>query len=174
MGSSSADEEERFVQMVRDFIESEPTPVIPLNNSSIPLHQNPSFLSLQVWLPFCQFNFFPIFIDESLNFVGIFHGSDFYFVIILILCYVYQKMLEEVSADETEVLEKILLYLKDMGKTKNIKEFIVLKLKMEGYEASLCKNSWISDFDRPSGLCFTLFCSFFLIHDLGFNVILSI
>lgn len=63
-----------------------------------------------------------------------------------------QKILEEISDVETEVLEKILLYLGDNGNDKNVKELVVGRLKMDNYEASICKTSWISTFGRPSGV----------------------
>ncbi|KAK1391924.1 Aldehyde dehydrogenase family [Heracleum sosnowskyi] len=55
-----------------------------------------------------------------------------------------QKVLEEKSDCETKILEKVLLYMNEKGHHENIKEFVVLRLKMDNYEASLCKTSWIS------------------------------
>lgn len=64
-------------------------------------------------------------------------------------------MIEEVSADEAEVVEKILCFLEQVrGNDEKIKEFIVLKLKVDGYNASLCKTSWNANLDHPSGLFF--------------------
>ncbi|XP_059630553.1 uncharacterized protein LOC132273590 isoform X2 [Cornus florida] len=112
MGSS---EEEKLIQMVRDFIELDPSsPISPTSFKPIQFHHQPTHLiSLQ-------------------------------------------DILGRVTDGEIEILEKILLYLKDMEHTEqtnnnNIKEWIVLKLKMDSYEASLCKTTWVTTFGRPSG-----------------------
>lgn len=55
-----------------------------------------------------------------------------------------QKVLEERSDCETKILEKVLLYMNEKGHTENIKAFVVMRLKMDDYEASVCKTSWIS------------------------------
>ncbi|KAM7507856.1 hypothetical protein LguiA_018309 [Lonicera macranthoides] len=112
---SSSTEEEELMQMVIDFIESEP-PISHTYSKPINLSRNPIFLSLQ-------------------------------------------ETLERGSVIESEVLERILMYLKDMegfddqilnnNDNNNIKEWIVLRLKMDDYEASLCKSSWVSTFGRP-------------------------
>ncbi|XP_023877070.1 uncharacterized protein LOC111989510 [Quercus suber] len=49
---------------------------------------------------------------------------------------------------EVEVLEKILMYMRDISgdHTNHMKKWLVTKLKMDGYEASLCKTSWLSAF----------------------------
>ncbi|KAA8546527.1 hypothetical protein F0562_002734 [Nyssa sinensis] len=113
MGSS---EEEKLIQMVRDFIESEPSPPISPTSKPIQVHHKSTYLiSLQ-------------------------------------------EILERVTYAETQILQKILLYLKRVeatGETKNLKKWIVLRLKTDGYEASLCKTSWVTAFGRPSVFQFT-------------------
>ncbi|KAK2985448.1 hypothetical protein RJ640_006744 [Escallonia rubra] len=109
MGSS---EEEKLMQMVQDFIESETaTPISHAAFSPIPLCHNPMHVSLKA-------------------------------------------ILERISDAESEILEKILLYLNDMeamGEANNImKRWIVSRLKMDGHEACLCTTSWISIFGPPS------------------------
>ncbi|XP_068322501.1 uncharacterized protein [Pyrus communis] len=56
---------------------------------------------------------------------------------------------------EIEILEKILKYLRDTGavvEPNNLKnKWVVMKLNEDGYEASLCKTSWVSSFRLPKG-----------------------
>ncbi|XP_074375446.1 uncharacterized protein LOC141717252 isoform X2 [Apium graveolens] len=54
------------------------------------------------------------------------------------------QVLEERSDCETKILEKILLYMNDKEHIENMKDFVVLRLKMDNYEASICKTSWLS------------------------------
>lgn len=37
-------------------------------------------------------------------------------------------------------------------KPKELRQWIVNRLRMDHYEASLCKTSWITTFGRPSGM----------------------
>lgn len=53
---------------------------------------------------------------------------------------------------EVEILQKILRYADEGGGDNNLKKMVVMKLRMEGYEASLCKTCWLSSFHRPKGL----------------------
>ncbi|PSS00083.1 Protein transport protein [Actinidia chinensis var. chinensis] len=58
-----------------------------------------------------------------------------------------------VTNAETLILEKILIYLRDMeftGEAKNLKKLIVLKLIRDDFEASLCRTFWFATFGRPS------------------------
>ncbi|XWS25013.1 hypothetical protein CRYUN_Cryun27aG0034300 [Craigia yunnanensis] len=63
----------------------------------------------------------------------------------------HQSILQEVlgkhTYEEAEIHGKILMYLKDTGtaghQTNNMKKLVVMKLKNDGYEASLCKTSWV-------------------------------
>lgn len=66
----------------------------------------------------------------------------------------FQEILWRVTEDdEVEVLEKILMYVRSVGTAgsgdasaasaaTNLKKWVVMKLKMDGFEASLCKTSW--------------------------------
>ncbi|KAL7245992.1 hypothetical protein ACSBR2_001176 [Camellia fascicularis] len=106
MGSSS--EEEKLIQMVRDFIESGGSPKSnshPQSDSEEPpqIHHKPTFSTLQ-------------------------------------------DVLMRVTNAETQILEKILIYLRDIEfideANNNLKKWIVLRLIRDGFEASLCKTSW--------------------------------
>ncbi|KAL7262928.1 hypothetical protein ACSBR1_001152 [Camellia fascicularis] len=107
MGSSS--EEEKLIQMVRDFIESgggsPKSNSHPQSDSEEPpqIHHKPTFSTLQ-------------------------------------------DVLMRVTNAETQILEKILIYLRDIEfideANNNLKKWIVLRLIRDGFEASLCKTSW--------------------------------
>ncbi|PSS00085.1 Protein transport protein [Actinidia chinensis var. chinensis] len=106
MGSS---EEEKLIQMVTDFIESEGSP-IPTSPKPQKTQHKPTISTLQ-------------------------------------------DVVMRVTNAETLILEKILIYLRDMeftGEAKNLKKLIVLKLVRDGFEASLCITSWFANFGRPS------------------------
>ncbi|GFY85623.1 DNA-directed RNA polymerase subunit beta-beta protein, putative [Actinidia rufa] len=112
MGSS---EEERLIQMVTDFIESEGSPQ-PNSPQTQKNNQKPTISTLQ-------------------------------------------DVLMRVTNAETLILEKILIYLKDMefiGEPNHLKKLIVLRLIRDGFEASLCRTSWLATFGRPSVFEFTV------------------
>ncbi|XP_058097301.1 uncharacterized protein LOC131242582 [Magnolia sinica] len=103
-------EEERLVQMVHDFIESEtPTPTNP-PTQTLPLHQS-TLLKLQVIV-----------------------GSA--------------------TKAELEVFEDVLKRLRKMGterKSCGVKNRLMMGLRMDGYDASLCKSSWVANLHRFGG-----------------------
>ncbi|KAJ4831822.1 hypothetical protein Tsubulata_010193 [Turnera subulata] len=59
-----------------------------------------------------------------------------------------QDILSEATAYETEVLNKVMMYVRKMGEASSLKKWVVMRLRMDGYEASLCKSHWVSTFDR--------------------------
>ncbi|XP_057490875.1 uncharacterized protein LOC130776626 isoform X2 [Actinidia eriantha] len=70
-----------------------------------------------------------------------------------------QDVLMMVTNSETLILDKILIYLKEMGFTgeeKNSKIIIVLMLIRDGFKANLCTTSWLTTFERPSLFEFTV------------------
>ncbi|XP_052190817.1 uncharacterized protein LOC127800313 isoform X2 [Diospyros lotus] len=106
-------EEEKLIQMVRDFIESG-SAISP----SPPPHeeppQNPQTPAISSTL---------------------------------------MDILSKLTDDEAEILEKILLYTRDVQITSDeeTKKWIVQRLVKDGLEASLCRTSWVATFGRPSG-----------------------
>ncbi|KAF3445554.1 hypothetical protein FNV43_RR10730 [Rhamnella rubrinervis] len=67
-----------------------------------------------------------------------------------------QDIIWRATDSEIEILEKILMYVKNMervvrGDSSNLNKWVVMKLKMDGYDASLCKTSWVSTFGLPKG-----------------------
>lgn len=41
--------------------------------------------------------------------------------------------------------------MESAGESSNLKKWVVLRLEMDGYEASLCESSWVTTFGRPAG-----------------------
>ncbi|XAR49630.1 hypothetical protein NMG60_11032895 [Bertholletia excelsa] len=72
---------------------------------------------------------------------------------------ILQEILTTVADEETEVLGKVLIYLRDLelerATCNDVKKLIVQRLVMDGFEASLCRTSWVSAFPRPSAFEFT-------------------
>ncbi|KAI4337923.1 hypothetical protein L6164_016285 [Bauhinia variegata] len=65
-------------------------------------------------------------------------------------CLTLQEILRDVTDIEGDILQKTLKYAKSVESTEstsNLKRLVVMKLKMDGYEASLCKTSWVSSAD---------------------------
>ncbi|XP_062024653.1 uncharacterized protein LOC133740726 isoform X2 [Rosa rugosa] len=65
-----------------------------------------------------------------------------------------QEIIWKATHHENEILDKISIYLRDIesmiDQPKNLKnKWVVMKLKMDGYEASLCKTSWVSSVKLP-------------------------
>lgn len=53
--------------------------------------------------------------------------------------------------------------MNEKGHNENIKKYVVLRLKMDNYEASICKTSWISTtFGTPKSTIFLPFFTFYL------------
>ena len=76
-----------------------------------------------------------------------------------LVCLNLQKILWDTTVIEVEVLQQILKHAKTVEFAKeagasatNLKKLVVMKLKAEGYEASLCKTSWVSTFDCSKGI----------------------
>ncbi|CAK9134744.1 unnamed protein product [Ilex paraguariensis] len=71
-----------------------------------------------------------------------------------------QEILENVTDAEIEVLGKVLLYLDDTEpmdqKPENLRKWVGLNLKIDSYEASLCKTSWVTTFGRRAGLSLSI------------------
>ncbi|XP_059452890.1 uncharacterized protein LOC132183580 [Corylus avellana] len=65
-----------------------------------------------------------------------------------------QEILRNATETEAGVLEKILMHVRDMG-IAGEKKWLVRRLKMDGYEASLCKTSSVCAFGRSKGLQFS-------------------
>ncbi|GJR22854.1 DNA-directed RNA polymerase subunit beta-beta protein [Tanacetum coccineum] len=67
-----------------------------------------------------------------------------------------QEILDKSSHAANEVLEKILLYMEDneykSGKVFNLNKWIIMRLKMDNFEASLCETSWISTLGQTTGV----------------------
>lgn len=69
-----------------------------------------------------------------------------------------KDILENVSDAEREILGKILFYWRNMVNNmdpKKLRQWIVNRLRMDEYEASLCKTSWITSSGSPSAFQFT-------------------
>ncbi|KAB5548292.1 hypothetical protein DKX38_011698 [Salix brachista] len=105
-------EEERLVQMVRDFIESESSPPTIFTASSNCLSINQvKYLTLQ-------------------------------------------EILGMVTEAEAEVLATVLKHMRsknDVEKTTGKKLWLVWRLKMDGFNASLCQTSWVTSLGCPAG-----------------------
>lgn len=61
-----------------------------------------------------------------------------------------------VNAAETEVSEDVLKYMREelmvaADTRSSFKEWIVMRLKMDGYDASLCHTSWLTTLDCSPG-----------------------
>ncbi|XP_050208054.1 uncharacterized protein LOC126657420 [Mercurialis annua] len=108
-------EEERLVQMVQDFIESE--------SSSLSAFPPPS----------------------SSKCVSTEH-DDLYFTL--------QKIVGQVTEAEAKVVESVEKHMKNKKegeKISDLKEWLVLKLRIDGFNASICQTSWPASYRCPAG-----------------------
>ncbi|XP_021652875.2 uncharacterized protein LOC110644419 isoform X2 [Hevea brasiliensis] len=64
---------------------------------------------------------------------------------------ILQVILLEATDFEKQVLEKILINIRNMGEPSSLKKWVVMRLQMDGYKASLCKTSWVSTFRCSKG-----------------------
>lgn len=105
-------EEERLVQMVHDFIESESStpPIFPASSNCLSINQA--------------------------------------------RCFALQEMLGRVTEAETRVLETLLKHMRtknDEEKTTSLKMWLLKRLKMDGFNASICQTSWATSLGCPAG-----------------------
>ncbi|KAL3591411.1 hypothetical protein D5086_010051 [Populus alba] len=105
-------EEERLVQMVHDFIESESStpPIFPASSNCLSINQA--------------------------------------------RCFTLQEMLGRVTEAETRVLETLLKHMRnknDAEKTTSLKMWLLKRLKMDGFNASICQTSWATSLGCPAG-----------------------
>lgn len=68
---------------------------------------------------------------------------------------ILQEVISCVSDAETEVLEKVLKHMRkkmDAKKsTSSFKEWLVMRLSLNGYDTSLCQTSWLTTLNCPAG-----------------------
>uniref|UniRef100_A0A6N2MMG9 DUF506 family protein n=1 Tax=Salix viminalis TaxID=40686 RepID=A0A6N2MMG9_SALVM len=58
---------------------------------------------------------------------------------------ILQDILSEATHIETQLLDKVLMCVgSGTGEPSSLKKWVVTRLQMDGYEASLCKTSWVS------------------------------
>ncbi|CDP18292.1 unnamed protein product [Coffea canephora] len=102
----SSSDDEKLSQMIRDYIELDPSSPIS-SSKSLQVDQKSSFMYLQ-------------------------------------------EILERVTVAESEILRKIFLYWKDLEPSK-LRKWVVMNLGKDYYDASLCRTSWVTKFNRSSG-----------------------
>ncbi|XP_010025564.2 uncharacterized protein LOC104415872 [Eucalyptus grandis] len=115
----SMEDDEKLVQMVQDFIESDDYP------SSSPSSSSSSAQRLQA----------------SDN-----QRHSYYFAL--------RDVLESGTGAEVDVLKSLLKHMRrkrDAEKTTGLKKWLVMRLKMDGFHASLCHTSWATSFCCPGG-----------------------
>lgn len=65
-----------------------------------------------------------------------------------------QEILRCKTDAEIQVLEKVLKYMKsrrDAEKITSLKKWLVMRLKMDGFNATLCQTSWVTTLGCPGG-----------------------
>ncbi|GMI67842.1 hypothetical protein like AT4G14620 [Hibiscus trionum] len=101
-------EEEELVQMVHDFMESEPSsPMLPSRSSHLPSQAST--------------------LQEILR-----SGTD-------------------VERDVVEIVLKHVRSKKGVQRTSGMKKWLALRLKMDGFNASLCQTCWVTSSGCPAG-----------------------
>lgn len=160
-----SDEDIHLSQMVRNFIELDDCSSSSSSSSSFPccfnnpsdyetlqvefFDQNPtSFLSLQVRQnsDAC--------VDLGFTLLYLWMMFSFFFFFFWVY---FKEILESVTDSEAEILGKILFYWREVMnlEAEKLRKWIVNRLRMDEYEASLCKTSWVTTFARPSGIYFS-------------------
>ncbi|GMN32951.1 hypothetical protein TIFTF001_003882 [Ficus carica] len=122
-------EEERLGEMVHDFIESESTPLSTSITTSPHHYSNTLPMPPAAAPPYNQTNYSTL-----------------------------QAIVGRSTKAEAEVLERVLNHITRINKNNNIitssdgiRNLLVMKLKMDGYNASLCHTSWVTSLGCPAG-----------------------
>ncbi|XP_038984252.1 uncharacterized protein LOC108511650 isoform X2 [Phoenix dactylifera] len=67
---------------------------------------------------------------------------------------ILEGMIRSATDAEMEVFEKALKYVREMGEERKkscVKKRLMMKLRMDGYQASLCRSSWVTTLECPGG-----------------------
>lgn len=131
---ATGSEEEELVQMVQDFMESgtPSPPALP----AIPFHQQQTFLLLEV------------------SFASLLARLPRRRIIDTVFW--FQGILHDCTGAEVEVSERALKHVGARagdreGDRGRLKKRLMMRLRMDGYDASLCRSSWVSTMECPGG-----------------------
>jgi len=139
----SSFEEEKLMQMVHDFIESD-TPATPI---STPLNQEHTCFTLEVG-SLCSV----VYQVQHRHLCFIMLSS--LTCIFSLFCGFFKGILGSSTDAEREVFEKAMKHVREMGDERNsgsVKKRLMMRLRMDGYDASLCRSSWVATWDCPGG-----------------------
>ena len=168
----SSSEEERLVQMIEDFIESEsPSPIFSASSTCLPLNYHTQYLTLQVymfflvfiiylfcWFPLCVCVCVCVCVRERERE----RERDHIYLLIFVW---FQEIVRSGTQAEAEILECVLRHMRnkrDAKKTTSLKKWLVMKHKIDGYNASLCQTSWLTSVGCPAGVCVSLSLSLYI------------
>ncbi|KAJ8762839.1 hypothetical protein K2173_022968 [Erythroxylum novogranatense] len=59
-----------------------------------------------------------------------------------------KKIFLEAADFETQVLDKVVMYIRNMGEPNGLTKRVVMRLRTDGYEACLCKTCWVASFPK--------------------------
>ena len=68
--------------------------------------------------------------------------------------YTYQDMVEPSTQEEMEIHERAMKHVREMGeerKRSSLKRRLMMRLRKDGYDASLCRSSWVATTEHPGG-----------------------
>ena len=71
----------------------------------------------------------------------------------------FQEIVRSGTQAEAEILECVLRHMRnkrDAKKTTSLKKWLVMKHKIDGYNASLCQTSWLTSLGCPAGVSLSL------------------
>ncbi|MQL85968.1 hypothetical protein Taro_018498 [Colocasia esculenta] len=69
-------------------------------------------------------------------------------------CLLLEGLLRGGTDAEIELFEKAVKYVQELGgerKRSSVKKRLMMRLRMDGYDASLCRSSWVSTLECPGG-----------------------
>ena len=160
----SSSEEERLVQMIEDFIESEsPSPILSASSTCLPLNYHTQYLTLQVYMFFLVFIiylfcWFPLCVCVCVCERETERERERDHIYLLIFVW-FQEIVRSGTQAEAEILECVLRHMRnkrDAKKTTSLKKWLVMKHKIDGYNASLCQTSWLTSLGCPAGVSLSL------------------
>ena len=77
----------------------------------------------------------------------------------------FQEIVRSGTQAEAEILECVLRHMRnkrDAKKTTSLKKWLVMKHKIDGYNASLCQTSWLTSLGCPAGVSLSLSLSLYI------------
>jgi len=92
--------------------------------------------------------------NDQISFIIADDDSNLCCISLFACSYTYQAMVEPSTQEEMEIHERAMKHVREMGeerKRSSLKRRLMMRLRKDGYDASLCRSSWVATTEHPGG-----------------------